>query len=121
MLLRDRRSLLNEVMHHGDQAVLNQRLQQEAVGSSFLGARGGGQDRENEYGQRFRGRAGLDLSAQREPVELRQQDLGDHERKVGNVELTERFVRVSAALDAVAGLDEKVFGQLANVWVSLNE
>src|SRR5581483_2077936 len=65
-----------ELLHRGDEPVLGDRLEEEPVRPRLPGTDGGGEDAHDEDARVARLRVGLELPAEREPVDPRDQDLG---------------------------------------------
>ena len=115
------RSLLDEILHHGDQAVLGERLQQEAIGSCFVRAPARREDGEDEHERVSSLGVCFHLPAQGEPVQLRDEDLAHHEIRLVRPDFRERLLTIQREIDAMARFGEELRAECANVRVTLHE
>jgi hypothetical protein len=101
--------------------VLGEWLQQESIGAGVVRARA----RRKNANDKDEDVPGLwvcfELTTQRQTIELRDQDLAQHEIGLDGANLVERFVPVGRDLDAMAGVGEKVCGERPNVGVTLDD
>lgn len=115
------RSFLDDVLHHGDQAVLGQWLQQEPVGSGFVGAGARRENGEDDHGEVPGVGRRSELPTQREPIDLGNQDLADHEIRRAGPDLVERLLPVERELDPMARVREEPCAEGTNVRIALHE
>jgi hypothetical protein len=101
--------------------VLDEWLQQKSIGAGIGRARARREDADDEDEDVVRLRVRLELAAQGETIDLRDEDLAHDEVGPVRAHLRQRFVPVGCELDPMARLDEEVSSERANVRVSLDD
>jgi hypothetical protein len=108
-------------LHHGDQAVLGEWLQQKSIGSGVVRARARCKDADDQNLDVTSLGVCFELTTQRETVELRHQDLAQHEIRFERGNKGQRFVPIRRQLDTMAGIAEEVSRERSNVRITLDD
>jgi hypothetical protein len=101
--------------------VLGEGLQEEGVGPRFPRPVSRRQDAEHEHGDIARSRVGLELAAERQPVQHGNEDLRDDDVRLDLPSLLQSTISVLLEPDGVTGLMQEVGLELADVRIAVDD
>lgn len=108
-------------MHHGDQAVLGERLQQKSISAGVVRARSSRKNADDQD-QDVTGRwVCFELTTQRQTIQLRNEDLAQDEIRLEDGNPGQRFIAIGRQLDPIAGLCKEVSCERPHVRVTFDD
>lgn len=101
--------------------MLGEWLQEEPIGASVVRARARSKHADDKHEDVTSLWICFELTTERQTVQLRDQDLAEHEIGLERAHLGQRFVPIRCELDTMAGLGEEVSGERPNVGFTVDE